>query len=64
MTFRDIIKQDYDRAKFRRYCKCGHSIIFPPTSKTNIKICGFCGKAIYKNDKIEFKKNLEKLLKI
>ena len=53
-------KLEDERAKYKRYCVCGHSIVFPPTSKTNKTICTWCGHFIYKNDKEEFK---EKLIK-
>ena len=43
-----------DRARDKRYCKCGHSVVFPKTSKTDKMICSFCGKYIFKNDLLEF----------
>ena len=57
--FKKMKKLEDDRANHKRYCKhCGHSIVFPKTSKTPKTICSHCGHYIFKNDKIEF---LEKL---
>ena len=61
--FKKMQKLENDRSKYKRYCKCGHSIIFPPNSKTNKKICNWCGNYIYKNDYEEFKENIKKVLK-
>lgn len=52
-----------DRANFKRYCKCGHPIVFPPTSKATKTICSWCGNYIYKNNLEEFKENIKKVLK-
>lgn len=54
---------DDSRAEFKRYCKCGHSIIFPATSKVDKTICSWCGRSIYKNDLAEFKNKLTNILK-
>ncbi len=49
-----------DRAKYKRYCKkCGHSIVFPKSSKVDKTICSHCGNYIFKNDLIEFKYKLK-----
>lgn len=47
-----------ERAKYRIYCKCGHSIVFFPFEKSNKKICSYCGYYIYKNKNIEFKEKV------
>ena len=52
-----------ERSKYKRYCKCGHSQVFPPTIKKNKLICTWCGSYIYKNDLEEFKGNLLKNVK-
>lgn len=52
-----------DRAASKRYCKCGHSIIFPPNSKATKTICSWCGHWIYKSDLEEFKDKIQKVLK-
>lgn len=59
---RDLIIEK-DRAKYRRYCKCGHSIIFPKSCKSNKTICSYCGHYIFKNDKIEFEERLKSAAK-
>lgn len=60
--FKKMIKLDNDRAKYKRYCQCGHSIVFPPSSKANRTICSWCGNYIYKNDLEKFKGNIKKVL--
>jgi len=50
-------------SKYKRYCKCGHSIIITPTAKYNRTMCTWCGSWIYKNDLEEFKDNIKKVLK-
>ena len=57
------IKMTSELAKYKRYCKCGHSVILPPTSKRNRVICSHCNRWIYKNDYEEFKENIKKVLK-
>lgn len=52
-----------EMSKYKRYCKCGHSVIFTPSSKATKKICTWCGTCIYKNDYEEFKENIKKILK-
>lgn len=61
--FKRMLKLENDRAKYKRYCRCGHSIVFPTSSKTNKIICTWCGNYIYKNDHEEFKENIKKVLK-
>ena len=61
--FKKMLKQENDRAKYKRYCCCGHSIVFPASTKTNKVICTWCGNYIYKNDYEEFKENIKKVLK-
>lgn len=50
-------------AEYKRYCKCGHSVILPPTSKRNRVMCSYCNRWIYKSDLEEFKENIKKVLK-
>ena len=52
-----------DRSKHKRYCKCGHSIIFPKNSKTDKTICSYCGCYIFKNDLLEFEYRLKERIK-
>lgn len=53
-------KLEEERVKFRVYCSCGHSLIFPKSSKANKIICSHCGHYIYKNDLEKFKDSLTK----
>ncbi len=57
--FKEILKLDADRSKFKRYCKCGHSIVFPQNSKVDKKVCNHCGSFVFKNDLIEFEYRLK-----
>ena len=50
---------EMDRTRDKRYCKCGHSVVFPKISKANKKICSCCGRYIFKTDLLEFKYRLK-----
>ena len=68
LDYRSYFSNEYrlveERAKYKVYCKCGHSIVFYPIEKKDRKICSWCGHYIYKNSKVEFKNRLNNLLKI
>lgn len=54
LTFKEIIKQDKERANARVYCKyCGHSIVM--TNQHQKRICNNCGRIIFGNPTEEFK---------
>lgn len=61
--FKQMQMLDNERNNYKRYCHCGHSIAFSPTSKKQKLICDWCGKYIYKNDKEKFKSLLLKQIK-
>lgn len=42
-------------------CKCGHSVFIPKNKF--YKLCNWCGKPVFKNEKDEFKYNIRKRLK-
>lgn len=42
-------------AKYKVYCKCGHSVIIYPCEHRVKKICSWCGHTVYKNDLEKFK---------
>ena len=52
-------KKTKDYKRFDTYqreitkCKCAHSVFLPVYEP--VKICSFCGKIVYKNDKVKFK---------
>lgn len=48
-------KIDSELTSFKKYCKCGHSMVIVPTSKKNKVMCTWCGAWIYKNKLEEFK---------
>ena len=56
--FKKIVVLDADRAKHKKYCKCGHSVVFPDNSKAIKVLCTHCGHYIYKNKQEEFKDRL------
>lgn len=56
-------KLSSELSDYRRYCKCGHSMIITPTAKQNRVMCTYCNRWIYKNDLEEFKDNIKKVLK-
>ena len=60
MKFNVSKKMDAEMSKYRRYCKCGHSVIFPIGSKGTKTICTWCGTIIYKTDLEEFKDKYKK----
>ncbi len=54
ISYKNIKKLDSERTESKRYCKCGHSVVFPKTSKRDKVICNHCGYYIFKNDFLEF----------
>ena len=42
-------------------CKCGHSVVIPPKEKS--KICWWCNKIVFKNEKEEFIYTLKEKMK-
>ena len=60
-TFSDDINYFKRIAKSKRVCKnCGHTAY---NFKEDRIICSYCGKWIYKNDKIEFRYRMKEGLK-
>lgn len=59
----DDIKLQNELVKYKRYCRCGHSVIITPTAKYNKVLCSWCNQWIFKNDLEMFKYYLKKLLK-
>lgn len=44
-----------ERAKYRVYCKCGHSMLIYPFEHKDKKICKHCGCYAYRNELVKFK---------
>lgn len=58
-SYKEMKKLDSDRTDCTIYCKhCGHSVVFPKTSKVNKTICSNCGYYIFQNNLVEFKYRL------
>lgn len=55
----DDVALAQELVKYRKYCKCGHSVIITEGSGVNKIICTHCGKYIYKNEKEKFKELLK-----
>jgi hypothetical protein len=51
------------RTKYRKLCKCGHSLVMYPFEKLDYKVCKWCGRRVYKNEQTRFKYILKKYLK-
>ena len=49
-------------AKYRKYCKCGHSVIIPDGTDVGKVLCTYCGHYIYKNDKEKFKDKIRRVI--
>lgn len=60
--FKNDSKISSERAKYKIYCKCGHSLVFYPFEKRKKKLCSHCGYYVYLNKKEEFKERLGLLL--
>lgn len=43
-------------SKVRHYCKCGHTVYV--ISQNDFDYCNYCGRRVYKNKEIEFKRKL------
>lgn len=41
-----------ERSKFKRKCKCGHTIPMSPNVKK--LLCNWCGRYVFRDDKDEF----------
>jgi uncharacterized protein (DUF983 family) len=55
MTIKEDIKLASEQAKCKKYCEyCGHTMTFYAFEKER-KLCTWCGKYNYKNDKVQFK---------
>lgn len=53
---KDDIKIADDLSEVRKYCKCGHVVYL--LNKYDFSYCGYCGRRVYKNDEIEFKRKI------
>lgn len=58
-SFKKTKKIESELAKGKRYCKCGHSMVFSKASRTNKKICHYCGRLVYRSDIEEFEERLK-----
>ena len=47
-------------SKIRHICKCGHSVYVP--AKNKFVYCNWCGRKVWKNDKIKFEYLLKQKL--
>lgn len=50
-------------SEIRVRCSCSHTLFFPSFGP-DVKICSYCGKKVYRNERIKFKNMLLKELVI
>lgn len=62
MKLKDERKYASEMAKIRVRCECSHTTLFPIFGP-DVKICSYCGHKVYRNEKVEFKENLLKVIK-
>ena len=62
-NYKKTLRFESEIAKGRRYCKCGHSMVFSKTGRSNKKICNYCGRIVYRSDIEEFKERLINCIK-
>ena len=60
MSFKEMQKYCNEVQKFKVSCECGHRVFIPYNKDT--KICNWCGRIVYKNDLIKFKRVLRNKL--
>ena len=53
---------DEDLSKIKVKCECSHTVLFPSYG-ADIKVCDYCGKKLYRNEKVKFDYLLGKKLK-
>ena len=56
------MKKFTNEEEFNVRCKCGAKRSFLHC-KVDVLICHICGRAIYRNDKVKFRKEMEKIWK-
>ena len=62
LTNKEIVKLWEEKAQFRHYCKCGHSVYI--VNSQNKAICSHCKNLVFKDKETEFKYRMrEKLIK-
>ena len=49
--------------EYKHKCSCGHTIVIYPFEKKVSKVCRYCGKLVFVNEKEEFKHKLSKEIK-
>lgn len=60
MTKKEDTRYFDERVKYKVKCKCGHSILIQPVLEK--KLCKCCGHYVYREQKVEFKDMLLKIL--
>lgn len=58
LSYKELEKQDQERAKAKQYCtNCGHTLLIPAQKKQ--KLCTHCGHLNFINKNEEFKHKLK-----
>lgn len=55
----DRMQDEYDKVKYK--CKCGHKVVIP--NWVDKQVCGWCGKYVFKDKKVEFKYRVKERIK-
>lgn len=62
MTYKEEQRLLDTKTKYRIKCKCGHTVMIYPFEHRKRKICDWCGKYVYANEKEQFKDAINLLL--
>ena len=63
MKIKKDMKMASEQAKYKKYCQfCGHTISFY-AFEPDKKLCSWCGKYNYRNEKAEFRELLQRKIK-
>lgn len=60
-SFNDIQKYADNMAKYKHKCKCGHTVYLSKAHPK--KLCNWCGKMNFLNEKEEFKEKIKNELR-
>ena len=60
MNYRDMLKFDQERDKYKVMCKCGHKTTMSPMVEK--KLCSWCGNYIFRTPKAEFRYRIKQKL--
>lgn len=59
----DEAKLSDEAQKYKKICKCGHSVVIYPMEHRKYKLCSWCNNYVFINSKEELKYRVSQLLK-